>query len=137
MNLFKVLGVLLLLAAPLKAQAVHFDPDNKWTCWSCYSHNAHFMGGVAADIIVRPLPFLTKSWRKSPVGRVALAGIIGTAWELTDVAWCQAKGNVAHGNVVCDYDQGFGRVDLAYVVAGAITTEVLNFGLKRLFKAIF
>lgn len=49
--MLRVLLVLLLLNMPAAAQ---LDPDRAWTCWSCYSHNAHFPGRAATDVAVRP-----------------------------------------------------------------------------------
>lgn len=131
-----LLLMLLLLAAAAPARA-QIDPDRSFTCWSCYSHNAHFMFGAGLDLAVRPMPFLAKSWRHSPIGRVGLVAVAGIGWELTDVAWCQDKRNVAHGNVVCAVDSGFGIVDWTYDVAGAIATELLTAGLRRLAHAVF
>jgi len=117
----------LLFGAVRPASAQFFDTDNKILCWSCYSHNAHFAAGVALDRFAT-LGLFAPSWRGSVVGRVAIAGIAGTAYEVLDFASCRRRGDCGRP------DSGFGVIDIGYVVAGAVATELVMAGVKKLVK---
>lgn len=112
----------LLCFAPTKSQAQFWDPDNKWTCWSCYDHNWHFSAGAALDVSTR-LPLF--AWRKTVIGRIGTVAVISTGYELVDAAVC-------HKYHTCGTpDAGFGVVDLVYDIAGAIVTEtIIGIGKK-------
>lgn len=122
-------AIVLLFGAVKPAQAQILDPDNKILCWSCYSHNAHFAAGVAVNRFAT-LGLFAPSWRGSAVGRVAIAGIAGTAYEFMDYAGCRRRGDCGHP------DSGFGVIDIGYVVAGAVATELVTVGLKKIVKLL-
>ncbi len=120
--LFLLFG--LLFFVPTKSQAQFLDPDNKWTCWTCYDHNWHFVAGSILDVSIR-LPLF--SWRKTAIGRIGTVAVLGAGYELMDAAVCRKYHNCGTP------DAGFGIVDLAYGIAGAIVTEaVIKLGKKIL-----
>lgn len=115
----------LIFAQPARAQFL--DPDAAWTCWACFSHDDHFAVGATLDLAVRA-PFIATRWRHSPIGRVALVGIIGTGYELLDYGGCLQRGDCGQP------DTGFGLVDLTYDVAGAISMELITATLRWLWR---
>ena len=110
------------------AQAQLLDPDNKLLCWSCPSHNSHFITSAAFDLAVRPMPFLSKSWRQSPYGRIGLVAIGGTIYELNDMRQCLAFKPHCGSEV----GRGFGLVDIVWDAAGAAAVELLQAGFKKI-----
>jgi len=112
-------------ARPARAQFL--DPDRAWTCWHCYSHNAHATISAGLTLSLRVMPFVKQSWQR-PVGRVAIIAIGGALYELQD--WGQCTQRHACGRP----DAGFGLVDLAYDVAGAAALELLVSGVRRVFR---
>jgi hypothetical protein len=111
-------------ATPRPSSAQFLDPDNKVLCWHCNSHNSHFIGGAAADAALHVMPFVKQSW-ETPAGRIATVAIGGIGLEMADYVQCRQAHSCGRE------DAGFGLIDLGYDVAGAVATELLMAGLKR------
>jgi len=125
------IGLLVVVMTALsahRAQAQLLDPDNKLFCWSCPSHNSHFVVSAAFDLAVRPAPFLSKSWRQHPLGRLGLVAIGGVIYELNDMRQCLAY------NPPCGSEtgRGFGLLDIAWDAAGAAAVELVQAGIRKL-----
>lgn len=119
---------LVLLASPRPARAQFFDPDNKLLCWSCPSHNDHFVVSAIFDLVIRPAPFLAKSWRQSPLKRIAIVTIGGTIYELNDFRMCATY----HPQCGSEVGRGFGVVDIVWDAVGAAAVELAEAGVRKL-----
>jgi hypothetical protein len=105
-----LLGLLFLVAAPLSAQRIQFDPD--W-CWTCKDSQQHFAAGAGLDLAAHALLPRTHAWQ-----RVLLVTAAAAAYELGQEEGAQEGGKVGAG-------YGFGTKDLLVGVSGAICSEIV------------
>lgn len=113
-----VLGTALALyAAPTQARAQQIiDPDY---CWRCQDTKAHFAAGATLDLLVRG-PWVAKSWRDTPLKRIALTTMVGASYEIVQAMESELKHQRGPG-------YGFSPKDLAADFAGAVATEILQY----------
>lgn len=107
-----LLALMLLLPAVASAQLL--DPDR---CWSCRDTYYHAAAGAGIDVAVRT-GIIAKSWRSSPVRRVALVALVGAAYEGVETFSAWENHQLGHRGY------GFGLKDLACDVGGAVVVEL-------------
>lgn len=105
-----LLGLLMLIAAPLSAQRLQIDPD--W-CWSCRDSQEHFGAGAAIDFAAHVVLRRSHAWQ-----RVLIVTVTAAAYELG-----QEEGDYRNGKSGPGY--GFGPKDLILGVSGAVCTEIV------------
>lgn len=114
----------LLFAAPASASA-QFWPDHDW--WHSSPNllenhpTAHLLGGGAVNVLARG-PWITKTWRDTPLKRLAWCGVFQSAWEGFQVL------------EIKDYPAKVGAWDLGAALVGCAATEgVVALG-RKLFR---
>jgi hypothetical protein len=110
-----LLGLLMLVAAPLSAQRIRVDPD--W-CWTCKDSQEHFAAGAGLDLAVHIVLPKSQAWQ-----RILLITIAATAFELGQEEAARDGGKVGPG-------YGFGTKDLIVGVSGAVFTEIVWASLR-------
>jgi hypothetical protein len=105
-----LLGLLMMVAAPLSAQRIQFDPD--W-CWTCKDSQQHFAAGASLDLAAHIILPKSHAWH-----RVLLITAAAAAYELGQEEGARAGGKVGTG-------YGFGSKDLIVGVSGAICSEIV------------
>lgn len=105
-----LLGLLMVIAAPLSAQRLQIDPD--W-CWSCRDSQQHFAIGAGIDVAARLVLPKSRAWQ-----RLLIITVAATAYELgqEEGAWQSGKSGPGYG---------FGPKDLILGVSGALSTEIV------------
>ncbi len=111
-----LLALLLLVAAPLSAQRIQFDPD--W-CWTCKDSQQHFAAGASLDLAAHVLLPRSHAWQ-----RVLLITAAAAAYELGQEEGARGGGKVGPG-------YGFGSKDLIIGVSGAICSEIVWAMLRK------
>ena len=111
-----LLGLLVLVAAPLSAQRIQFDPD--W-CWTCKDSRQHFAAGAGIDLAAHIILPRSHAWQ-----RILLVTAAATAYELGQEDASHSEGKVGPG-------YGFGPKDLIVGVSGAICSEIVWAALRR------
>lgn len=120
-SLLVIIGLLFCFNIQLSSQ---FWPNNSW--WHSSSNvlenhpTAHFLGGGLVNILVRG-PYITKTWRDTPLKRMAWCGAFQGAWEGFQVL------------EVKQYPLKYGVWDFEAALVGCVTTE----GLIAIGKKIF
>lgn len=109
-----LLALLLLVATPLSAQRIQFDPD--W-CWTCKDSQQHFAAGASLDLAAHVLLPKSHAWQ-----RVLLVTAGAAAYELGQES--RSGGKVGAG-------YGFGSKDLIAGVGGAICSEIVWAMLRK------
>ena len=112
-----LLGLLMLIAAPLSAQRLEVDPD--W-CWTCRDSQGHFAAGAGIDVAAHIILPRSRAWQ-----RILIMTTAATAYELG-----QEEGDRQGGRVGPGY--GFGPKDLIVGVSGAICAEIVWAMLRRI-----
>lgn len=111
-----LLGLLIVVAAPLSAQRIPIDPD--W-CWTCKDSRQHFVAGASINVAAHiALPKL-RAWH-----RILIVTAAATVYELGQGDRARQDGQVAPG-------YGFGPKDLILGVSGAISAEIVWAVLRR------
>jgi hypothetical protein len=105
-----LLGLLVLVAAPLSAQRIQFDPD--W-CWTCKDSPEHFAAGAGLDLAAHIILPKSHAWQ-----RILVVTAAATAYELGQEEGARAGGEVGPG-------YGFGTKDLIVGFSGAICSEIV------------
>jgi len=111
-----LLALLLLVAAPLSAQRIQFDPD--W-CWTCKDSQQHFAAGASLDLAAHVFLPRSHAWQ-----RVLLITVAAAAYELGQEEGARAGSKVGPG-------YGFGSKDLIVGVSGAICSEIVWAMLRK------
>jgi len=111
---FLAVFMALLGAAPLAAQVL--DPDR---CLTCADSWQHFAAGAALDVVVRG-PYITDSWRDTPIKRIAWVATIGAAYEGLQYFEARANGTLGQPGY------GFSLKDLGFDVLGAVAVELMD-----------
>jgi hypothetical protein len=101
-------------ASPTSAQ--YLDPDR---CITCQDKREHFAAGVGLDLLAHG-PWVSQSFRDAAWKRVALTAVVATAWEVFQGFEARRNGNVGRPGY------GFGSLDIAASVAGAVTSEIVT-----------
>lgn len=117
--LLLILG--LIIFTPTTSKAQWLDPDR---CWTCKDSQQHFLAGAGLDLGLQILP---NSWQVSnkPWKRVALVALVGAVYEA-------GQADVAHSQgLLGNPGYGFGLKDEACNIGGAVVSELLTWGLRK------
>lgn len=112
---------LALLTAPVAMQGQWLDPDRHWDKDQWH----HFAAGAILDVGLRGVPVIAPEWRQKPELRLALIGGLAVIFEAYQVyeskqaGWLGKEGG------------GFGLLDLAATMMGAMSAEFLTFTLRK------
>lgn len=111
----------LLCFSPSITNAQLLDPD---TCWTCSDSKQHFASGFVIDAGLHLFPnwsLVNKPWK-----RVAVVAVIGAIYEAgqTDISY--------HQGVLGQPGYGFSLKDEALNIGGAIASEIVVWGLKKI-----
>jgi hypothetical protein len=99
--------------APLAAQSP-WDPDVTWDADQWH----HAAAGATLDVVMRG-PWITRSWRNRVAGRLVLVAVVGASYEVLQLYEARQTGRLGQEGY------GFGPLDLAADMAGALTVEAL------------
>lgn len=123
----RAITVLLALSAVAgsSVRAQLLDPDRCVTCFDTYGHAG---AGAAIDALVRG-PWITRSWRNTPVKRVAWAAAISSLYEALGTVYIAASPDLELGAP----GYGFSLKDIGAGIVGAVAVELI----VGLGKAVF
>jgi hypothetical protein len=111
-------------STPARATAQYLDPDR---CLTCQDKQEHFAAGAGLDLLARG-PWVAESFRDAAWKRVALTTVIATAWEVIELAEARRDGKAGRPGY------GFGTLDIAAGIAGAVTVEALTSVARKFVK---
>ena len=111
-------GAFVAAARPVSAQWL--DPDH---CVTCPDKRIHFAAGAGLDLLARG-PWLSKGFHDHAWKRVLVTATVAASWEMVDALEARREGKAGRPGY------GFGPVDLAATITGAVATEALQ-GLAR------
>jgi hypothetical protein len=106
------------------ATAQYLDPDR---CLTCPDKQEHFAAGAGLDLLARG-PWVSPSFRNAAWKRVALTTVVATTWEVLECA--QARRDHKAGQ----RGYGFGPLDIAASIAGALTAEAVTSVARKFVK---
>jgi hypothetical protein len=111
-------GAFAAAASPVSAQWL--DPDR---CFTCPDKRIHFAAGAGLDLLARG-PWVSKGFHDHAWKRVLVTATVAATWEMMDALEARREGKAGRPGY------GFGPVDLAATIAGAVAVEAVQ-GLGR------
>ena len=108
-------------AAATAASAQWLDPDR---CVTCPDKRIHFAAGAGLDLLARG-PWVAKGFHDHAWKRVLVTATVAASWEMVDALEARREGKAGQPGY------GFGPLDLAATIAGAVATEAVQ-GVGRM-----
>lgn len=117
-----LVSIVLAIGPPASAQWL--DPDR---CVTCPDKVQHFAGGVGLDLLARG-PWVSKPFRDRAWKRVAVTAVVAASWEMLEALDARREHKAGRPGY------GFGPLDLATTVAGAVAVELIQGAARKLVK---